>query len=122
MRIRPKIIFISILFLPVLPVVHASSHQGELEDDIHEQGIIGVISDDNIISYPNLFFEKFQPLTALDMVEQVPGFQLENNNSTRGISNALGNLLINDRRPAAKQDQPSEILSRISASSVLISS
>ena len=47
------------------------------------------------------------------MVRQVPGFQLENNNSTRGIAGALGNLLINDRRPSAKQDQPEDILARI---------
>jgi hypothetical protein len=47
------------------------------------------------------------------MVRQVPGFQLENNADSRGYNNALGNLLINDRRPTAKQDQPLAILSRI---------
>lgn len=82
------------------------------------QEINGIVTEENIVSYPGLFFEKFQPLTALDMVKQVPGFQLENNSATRGIGNALGNLLINGRRPAAKQDQPDEILSRIPASSV----
>ncbi len=49
------------------------------------------------------------------MVRQVPGFLLENNNDTRGIGSALGNLLINDRRPSAKQDQPEDILARIPA-------
>ena len=75
-------------------------------------------SDNNIVSYPASYFSQFQPSTALDMVHQVPGFRLENNTSTRGYSNALGNLLINDRRPAAKQEQPVDILSRIPATLV----
>ncbi|NNE38367.1 MAG: hypothetical protein HKN08_08690 [Gammaproteobacteria bacterium] len=74
-----------------------------------------VTTTENIVSYPNSFFDRYQPLTALDMVRQVPGFLLENNNDTRGIGAALGNLLINDRRPSAKQDQPEDILARIPA-------
>ena len=73
----------------------------------------------SVVVYPAAYFGRFQPQTALDMVRQVPGFQLENNATLRGYSEALGNLLINDRRPAAKQDQPLDILSRIPASQVL---
>ncbi len=72
-------------------------------------------SQNNVVSYPRSYFERFQPATALDMVRQVPGFRLENNTTTRGYGNALGNLLINDRPPAAKQDQPLDILARIPA-------
>jgi len=72
-------------------------------------------SQNNIAGYPHAYFVRFQPQTALDMVRQVPGFRLENNTTTRGYGNALGNLLINDRRPAAKQDQPLDILARIPA-------
>jgi len=96
----------------------ASSHDNDQAKDTSIHEIIGIELEENIVSFPGIFFDKFQPLTALDMVNQVPGFQLENNNSTRGYGNALGNLLINDRRPAAKQDQPNEILSRIPANSV----
>jgi outer membrane receptor protein involved in Fe transport len=53
------------------------------------------------------------------MVRQVPGFQLDDSTTaTRGFGGASGNLLINDRRPSAKQDLPSTILSRIPASIV----
>ncbi len=76
------------------------------------------IDSNNVVNYPNSWFDQFQPQTALDMVRQVPGFRLENNAGTRGYSNALGNLLINDRRPAAKQDQPLDILARIPAALV----
>jgi hypothetical protein len=115
-RIFSTLICLSYLIAP--PTSFASSHQDDLEEDVSTREITGTTSEVNIVSYPRIFFEKFQPLTALDMVEQVPGFQLENNNSTRGYGNALGNLLINDRRPTAKQDQPNEILSRIPAGSV----
>lgn len=75
-------------------------------------------SQNNIAVYPHSYFVRFQPQTALDMVRQVPGFRLANNTTTRGYGNALGNLLINDRRPAAKQDQPLDILARIPAALV----
>ncbi|NNE38154.1 MAG: TonB-dependent receptor, partial [Gammaproteobacteria bacterium] len=50
---------------------------------------------------------------------QVPGFQLDDGDTnTRGFANAAGNLLINDRRPSAKQDLPSAILLRIPSGNV----
>jgi len=71
-------------------------------------------SDDAVVSFSSAYFERFQPQTALEMVQQLPGFQLDNStNDTRGFGGAAGNLLINDRRPSAKQDVPSTILSRI---------
>ncbi len=73
----------------------------------------------DLVSYPAEYFAKFKPLTALDMVTQVPGFALEVIElGTRGLAEAAGNLLINDSRPSAKQDQPSAILSRIPAGNV----
>ncbi len=72
-----------------------------------------------VVTFPADYFARFKPLTALDMVEQVPGFQLEeSDDETRGYAGAGGNLLINDRRPSAKQDLPSAILGRIPASMV----
>ena len=71
------------------------------------------------VNFPAEYFNKFKPLTALEMVQQVPGFQLdEGSTDTRGFANAAGNLLINDRRPSAKQDLPTAILSRIPAGNV----
>ncbi|MGY8813189.1 MAG: hypothetical protein ACKVHQ_00525, partial [Gammaproteobacteria bacterium] len=114
-------IFITFIFLASLLAPQtslASSHENDVEDDSSIHEIISIEQEENIVSFPGVFFDKFQPQTALDMVNQVPGFLLENNSSTRGYGNASGNLLINDRRPAAKQDQPNEILSRIPANSV----
>lgn len=77
------------------------------------------VSNKDYVSYSASFFERFRPVTALDMVNQVPGFQLEEETEDiRGFSETAGNILINDRRPSAKQDVLSSILSRISADSV----
>ena len=52
------------------------------------------------------------------MVDQVPGFQLDDGTDQRGFGAAIGNVLINDRYPSAKQDTPTQILQRIPASQV----
>ncbi|NNE38341.1 MAG: TonB-dependent receptor [Gammaproteobacteria bacterium] len=74
--------------------------------------------DAQIVSYPASFFERYQPSTALEIVNQVPGFILNDGDSERGFGGSVGNVLINDRRPSAKQDPPSQILNRIPASLV----
>lgn len=74
--------------------------------------------EDEVVDYPHTFFEKYEPDTALDMVLQLPGFQIDDGGEKRGFGVAAGNILINDRRPSAKQDPPSAILRRIPASIV----
>jgi len=76
-------------------------------------------SSDQTVRYDAAFFVRYQPNTALDMVSQVPGFQLDDGDTTRGFATSAGNVLINGRRPSAKQDRPSATLSRIPASQVL---
>jgi hypothetical protein len=72
----------------------------------------------DLVSYPASFFERYRPNTALDMIGQLPGFQLDDGDASRGFAASAGNLLVNDRRPSVKQDLPSEILARIPASQV----
>lgn len=71
-----------------------------------------------VVTYAAEFFGRYQPNTALDMVRQVPGFQLDDGDDQRGFGGAVGNVLINDRYPSAKQDTPSQILLRMPASQV----
>ena len=79
----------------------------------------GQIASSDLVEYPASYFERFKPQTALDMVQQVPGFKLEESEEgPRGFANATGNLLINDQRPSAKADLPSAILSRIPVNNV----
>ncbi|NNE37820.1 MAG: TonB-dependent receptor [Gammaproteobacteria bacterium] len=84
-------------------------------------------SSEEIVNYPASFFQQYNPNNALDMVTQIPGFVIsdclsclnaQQEGGRRGFGAALGNVLINDRRPSAKQDSPSAILTRIPAASV----
>lgn len=75
-------------------------------------------NDPCVISYPPDFFTRYLPITALDMVRQVPGFQIDNGDNSRGFGGAAGNVLINGERPSTKSDSASGILSRIPAGNV----
>ncbi|MGK0296790.1 MAG: hypothetical protein ACI9XC_000383 [Gammaproteobacteria bacterium] len=104
---------IALSLLLYTPIVLSNEH---INQDIPDASIV---SDNDYTNYPASFFVRFQPITALDMVNQVPGFQLDDNiDGERGFGNTSGNLLIDDRRPSAKQDSLSAILARIPAESV----
>ena len=70
--------------------------------------------------YPAAFFQTFAPATALQIIERVPAFRLEDiDQEVRGFAQAAGNVVINGARPSAKSDTLETILSRIPASRVL---
>ena len=109
---RPQtILFVGLLIALVGPAsVHAQAPEAAILNDSQDQ--------QGVVDYPAAFFERYQPNTALDMVQQIPGFQLDNGSGERGFGGSAGNILINDRRLSAKQDLPSSILDRIPASHV----
>lgn len=65
------------------------------------------------------YFTRFAPRTAWDMISQIPGFAVRDNDQSRGLGNATGNILINGERPTNKTDSFETQLSRIPASSVV---
>ncbi|MEN1729173.1 MAG: TonB-dependent receptor plug domain-containing protein [Pseudomonadota bacterium] len=70
-------------------------------------------------TYEAQFFDPYAPVTALDMVNNLPGFNLDNGDSgSRGFGGAAGNILINGERVSAKSESPSDLLSRIPAADV----
>lgn len=64
------------------------------------------------------FFEGQRPNTALDMVSRVPGFSVNDGTGARGFEGAVGNILINNARPASKNDTGSNVLGRTLAAQV----
>jgi hypothetical protein len=64
------------------------------------------------------FFAAQRPNTALDMVNRVPGFSVNDGSGARGFEGAVGNILINGNRPASKNDTGSNVLSRTPANQV----
>ena len=107
-----------ILLLAVMacPVPAMADHPAE---DSHEHSAEQSTSSALVVNYPARFFERYQPNSALDMVDELPGFQLDDGADVRGFTNAAGNILINGQRPSVKQDTPAQILGRIPASNVV---
>ena len=71
------------------------------------------------ITYEAAFFARYAPVTALDMVNNLPGFVLDNGDSdTRGFGGAAGNVVVNGARISAKSEQPEDILGRIPAADI----
>ncbi|MEL6258681.1 MAG: Plug domain-containing protein, partial [Pseudomonadota bacterium] len=64
-------------------------------------------------------FERFAPQTALDMVRQIPGFEIEREDNNRGFGQASGNVLINSRRLSGKSNDAVDALGRIPADNVV---
>ena len=64
-------------------------------------------------------FERFSPLTAADMVRQIPGFSIEGTAGGRGLGQASSNVLINGERLTGKENDAADALARIPASRVV---
>ena len=80
-------------------------------------------SSDSTIIYPAAFFDQYTPVSANDMITRIPGVSIDsrnsnnNNNNSRGLGSG-GDLLINGKRIAGKDNSASSQLSRIAANQV----
>ncbi|MEN7538714.1 TonB-dependent receptor plug domain-containing protein [Aurantiacibacter flavus] len=66
-------------------------------------------------------FASFAPRSALDMLERVPGFAIDDRGGGqgRGLGQASGNVLLNGERLASKSDSITDQLARIPAGNVI---
>ena len=87
---------------------------------VGEAGAVKEECDGNgcVISYDAAFFNRYNPVTALDMLRNLPGFQIDNGDDSRGFGGAAGNVLINGERVAAKSETASDALARTPVASV----
>lgn len=69
-------------------------------------------------TYPRVFFDRFYPQTALDLLQRVPGFSLDTGAELRGFAGAAGNVLVDGERPTIKAGGLEDFLSRIPADAV----
>ena len=65
-------------------------------------------------------FARFAPRNAADLIEEIPGFEIEDSNDGgRGLGQAQGNLLINGARISSKSTSTAEALARIPVGNVI---
>ncbi|HEY1071351.1 TonB-dependent receptor [Brevundimonas sp.] len=74
--------------------------------------------DQGVLVFAPDFFKDARPNTALDMVNRIPGFSVNDGDGARGFEGAVGNILINGSRPASKNDTGSNVLGRTVATQV----
>ena len=76
-------------------------------------------STTNVQTFAPDYFSRFAPQTALDMVRELPGFVIEqDDDGSRGFGQASGNVLINGERISGKSNTAEDVLGRISAANV----
>ena len=73
---------------------------------------------EGVQQFDTAFFARFNPVTAEDMVRQLPGFTIDEGAELRGFGATAGNVLIDGQRPSSKTSIKDE-LGRIAAGSVL---
>ena len=73
------------------------------------------VSETGVLTFTPDFFASYNPSTAADMVDRVPGFSVNDGDGARGFEGAVGNVLINGARPASKNDTGSSLLARTPA-------
>jgi outer membrane receptor protein involved in Fe transport len=78
----------------------------------------GPSSQAAVQSFDAVFFKQYNPITAADIVNRVPGFEIDDGEALRGFAATAGNVLVNGERPSSKV-LVSEQLKRIPADSVL---
>lgn len=71
-------------------------------------------ASEGIRRFDPAYFAQFNPVTAYDMVRQLPGFFIDNGESLRGFGSTAGNVLIDGQRPSSKTAVSDE-LARIPA-------
>ncbi|QSX77851.1 TonB-dependent receptor plug domain-containing protein [Agrilutibacter solisilvae] len=70
-------------------------------------------------TYAPADFSRYAPRSALDMLEQVPGFVIREPVQERGLGQATGNVLLNGQRLSGKSNDVVGQLSRIPAGNVV---
>ncbi len=109
---------------------HAQETPAAVTEDVEDIVADRPINDPNNITmaptivdgkaiYSPAFFARFSPQTAIDMVEQIPGFSISNTSGDRGLGNASQNVLINGKRISGKSNDARTILGRLAASQIV---
>jgi hypothetical protein len=75
-------------------------------------------SAEGVQTFDAAFFRQYNPVTAVDIVNRVPGFEIDDGEVLRGFGATAGNVLVNGERPSSKV-LISEQLKRIPAESVI---
>lgn len=104
--------------LPLLALLLLAATSATATGNTDPATIAQAREEQRVVEYGPDFFVDYQPMTALDMIRRVPGFQIREDGGARGFGGAPGNVLIDGERPSSKSDSAANLLERIPASQV----
>ena len=116
---RPLLAILLLLTAPLSFGQEADAESASVADDAVDRS---TTSDaDSTVVYEAEFFAQYNPVTANDMLERIPGIDLDtggpDDDNDRGLGTG-GNLLINGQRIAGKENAAQDQLNRIPANEV----
>src|SRR5690606_39688704 len=99
-----------------------TSFSRDWSSDVCSSDLINIVHaqtapDESTVVYPAAFFAQYSPVSANDMVTRIPGVSLSSSSSGRGLGSG-GDLLIDGKRLAGKDNSASTQLTRIAADQV----
>lgn len=113
------------LFLCLVTAQHGFSQEGTPSQPLAAETVVesseGEENADSTVVYSSEFFVQYNPVTANDMLDRIPGISLGNGGGGGGGDRGLGtggNLLINGQRIAGKDNSARDQLARITAAEV----
>ena len=118
-----------LLLLPILVVAQEDSADEAVTDNALTAGGVRNVdpgATDSTVVYQAAFFEQYNPITANDMLDRIPGVSVggggggggwDGGDGARGLGTG-GNLLINGQRVAGKDNSARDQLDRITAAEV----
>jgi outer membrane receptor for ferrienterochelin and colicin len=126
---------LSIIWFAIAPTVFAQPNQESASVQKNRQAIAALPIDtsvdgtravdpgaaDSTVVYEAEFFDQYNPVTASDMLDRIPGVDVFGGNRGGGANRGLGtggNLLINGQRIAGKDNSARDQLDRITAAEV----
>ncbi len=87
--------------------------------DAGAASVTGTAGADGLVTYTPADFATLAPRSALDMVAQIPNFEISDSDDARGLGTASQNVLINGQRVSGKSSDAEAALAAIPAERVL---
>ncbi len=108
----PSLFILLVFPAPALPSV-------EQQESSLQRPARSALPADAVKSYERAFFDRFNPQTAQDLIDRLPGFTLDiGADDLRGFGGAAGNVLIDGERPSSKAGGIEDALRRTPADQV----
>ena len=100
-------------------IVDLENEGQDIEADSPIAAALAPRVEEGRVIYDPAFFDRFAPQTAIDMVNEIPGFVISETSEDRGLGDASQNVLINGTRSAGKSNDARTVLGRLAASQII---